>query len=271
MKCVKSVGCVSELGVGTFGAGGDFWTERTEEDYLWVSALRRALELGIKVVDTSELYGRGRAEMLVGIAGAGFSDLFVVTKIQPPRFTVDEVVKRVYASRERLKRAPAVVMNHWIPADADICEVVQSLEAAVIRGLALYYGLSNVSGRQLESAIVCAKRIEPAVVENHYSLMHRRDELDVLPLVQKLGLLYLAYSPLERGLIAIDPYLASVGAKYGKTAAQVALNWLISVPNVVPVVRALRHVEENAAAAGWRLDPQDWEEINKRFIHYRYG
>jgi len=58
--------------------GGDFWTERPEEDYLWISALRRAFELGIKVVDTSELYGRGRAEMLVGIAGAGFDDLFIV-------------------------------------------------------------------------------------------------------------------------------------------------------------------------------------------------
>ena len=43
--------------------------------------MRRAFELGIKVVDTSELYGRGRAEMLVGIAGAGFDDLFIVTKV----------------------------------------------------------------------------------------------------------------------------------------------------------------------------------------------
>lgn len=78
------------------------------------------MELGIKVVDTSELYGRGRAEMLVGIAGAGF-DLFIVTKVQPPRFVADEVAGRLYASRERLKRFPTVVMNHWIPADSDAC------------------------------------------------------------------------------------------------------------------------------------------------------
>jgi diketogulonate reductase-like aldo/keto reductase len=271
MKCVNSVGCVSELGVGTFGAGGDFWSEQTEGDYLWVSALRRAFELGIKVVDTSELYGRGRAEVLVGFAGADFGDLFIVTKIQPPKFTVDEVLKRVYASRERLRRHVAVVMNHWIPVDAPLCDVVKSLEAAVERGLASYYGLSNVSAKQLETALTCAKRLEPAAVENHYSLMYRRDEIDVLPLVQKLGMLYLAYSPLERGLLALDPYLVSVGAKYGKTAAQVALNWLISAPNVVPIVRALRHMEENAGAVGWRLSQQDWEEINKRFIHYRYS
>jgi diketogulonate reductase-like aldo/keto reductase len=167
------VGCVSELGVGTFGAGGDFWTERPEEDYLWISALRRAFELGIKVVDTSELYGRGRAEMLVGIAGAGFDDLFIVAKVQPPRFAADEVAGRLYASRERLKRFPTVVMNHWIPADSDVCDVVQSLEAAVAKGLVSYYGLSNVSGRQLEAALTRAGGIEPAVVENRYSLMYR--------------------------------------------------------------------------------------------------
>ena len=68
--------------------------------------------------------------------------------------------------------------------------------------MASYYCLSNVSGRQLEAALTCARGIEPAVVENRYSLMYRRDELDELPLVQKLGLLYLAYSPLERGLLS---------------------------------------------------------------------
>lgn len=56
MKCVKPVGCVSELGVGTYGAGGDFWTEDPTRDYEWITALRRAFELGIRVVDTSELY-----------------------------------------------------------------------------------------------------------------------------------------------------------------------------------------------------------------------
>lgn len=136
----------------------------------------------------------------------------------------------VATKTEDVKTAQSVVPS----ADSHICDVVQSLEAAVAKGLASYYGLSNVSGKQLEVALTCARRIEPAVVENHYSLMYRRDEIDVLPLVQKLGLLYLAYSPLERGLLSLDPYLASVGARYGKSAAQVALNWLISVPNVVP-------------------------------------
>jgi len=83
------------------------------------------------------------------------------------------VAGRLYASRERLKRLPTVVMNHRIPADSDMCDVVQSLEAAVAKGLASYYGLSNVSGRQLDAALTCDRGTEPAVVENRYSLMYR--------------------------------------------------------------------------------------------------
>ena len=94
----------------------------------------------------------------------------------------------VATKTEDVKTAQSVVPS----ADSDICDVVQPLEAAVAKGLASYYGLS---GRQLEAALTCVRRIEPAVVENHYSLMYRRDEIDVLPLVQRLGLLYLAYSP----------------------------------------------------------------------------
>jgi Aldo/keto reductases, related to diketogulonate reductase len=104
----------------------------------------------------------------------------------------------VATKKEDVKTAQSVVPS----ADSDICDVVKWLEAAVAKGLASYYGLSNVSGRQLEAALTCARRIEPAVVENHYSLMYKRDEIDVLPLVQKLGLLYLAYFPLERGLLS---------------------------------------------------------------------
>lgn len=94
----------------------------------------------------------------------------------------------VATKTEDVKTAQSVVPS----ADSDIFDVVQPLEAAVAKGLASYYGLS---GRQLEAALTCVRWIEPAVVENHYSLMYRRDEIDVLPLVQRLGLLYLAYSP----------------------------------------------------------------------------
>ena len=109
-------------------------------------------------------------------------------------------------------------------------------------------------------------------MENIYSLMNRRDEVDVLPVVQREGMFYIAYSPLERGALALDSFLAAVGARYGKTAAQTALNWYTRIPNLVPLVKAggVKHVEENAGALGWRLSDEDWELINKRYYVYRH-
>ena len=272
MKCVKLAGCLPELGMGTFGIGGDFWTVDTSRDYQWIQALRRGIELGLALVDTSELYGGGHAEELLRYASSGFSEVYIISKINPLSYTVDEVAKRVAASAERLGRRPWGVAPHWVPVGVHICDVVRALEAAVSRGLAHFYGLSTVTAQQLEQALLCFKKTPPAFVENRYSLMYRRDEVDVLPVVQREGMFYIAYSPLERGALALDSFLAAVGARYGKTAAQTALNWYTRIPNLVPLVKAggVKHVEENAGALGWRLSDEDWELINKRYYVYRH-
>ncbi|ACB39308.1 aldo/keto reductase [Pyrobaculum neutrophilum] len=271
MRCSKAGMCVTPLGLGTFGVGGDFWTEDRGRDYEAVTALRRGLELGVGLVDTSELYGRGHAEELVGVAAGGLAGVVIITKLQPTSVTLDEVVKRAEASARRLGRRPTAVAIHWVPPNVSVCDVVKVLEAAVEKGAADYYGLTNVTAGMLKTALVCAKKTQPAFVQNRYSLLHRRDEIDVIPLAKREGLIYMAYSPLERGALALDSYLAQVGQRYGKTAAQVALNWYIKA-GIVPIVKAanVEHVEENAGALGWALSDRDWEEINKFYIQYRY-
>lgn len=109
-------------------------------------------------------------------------------------------------------------------------------------------------------------------MENKYSLLYRRDELDVMPLAQREGLMYLAYSPLERGALALDPFLGQIASKYGKTAAQIALAWYVKIPGLVPVVKAARveHVLENAEALRIKLSDSDWEAIDRQFYTYRH-
>ncbi|WP_148682956.1 aldo/keto reductase [Pyrobaculum ferrireducens] len=271
MKCVKSVWCVPEIGLGTFGIGGDFWRRDDSNDFEWVRALRRGFELGLRLVDTSELYGDGHAEELIKIAASGVEEVLVVSKIHPTTLEPEEVFKRLSRSAERLGRRPWIAMLHWVPAGYTICDVVKVLEAAVARGLADHYGLSNVTHSQLASALTCAKKLQPAAVENRYSLRYRRDELDVLPLAQREGLLYLGYSALERGALALDPLLGSIGRRYEKSAVQIALNWYTKIPNVVPVVKAsnARHVEEIAQSIGWEIKEEDWKLIDKQFYIYR--
>ncbi|MEM1608075.1 MAG: aldo/keto reductase, partial [Ignisphaera sp.] len=90
---------------------------------------------------------------------------------------------------------------------------------------------------------------------------------DVIPYAQREGLMYMAYTPLERGQLARNAYLENIGRKYGKTAVQVALNWLICIDNVIPIPKAasIEHVKENAGAMGWRLSREDWLEISRVF------
>lgn len=113
----------------------------------------------------------------------------------------------------------------------------------------------------------CCKKYEVVAIQNHFSLLSRKDENDALLFARNNGLMYMAYTPLENGILTRNEFLNEIGKKYNKTASQVALNWYISVDNLVPIVKASTpaHVEENAQAMEWRLSREDWEAINNHF------
>jgi diketogulonate reductase-like aldo/keto reductase len=79
-------------------------------------------------------------------------------------------------------------------------------------------------------------------------------------------MMYMAYTPIEKGALAGNRLLKKIGEKYGKTPIQVALNWLICIEPVVPIPKAsmIEHVEENVGAMGWRLSQEDFTEILNR-------
>jgi len=272
-KCFKHVGCVSALGMGTWGIGGGYWTPDYSKDSEWIRVLRLGIELGMTLIDTAEMYGGGHSEEIVGRAIKGFNrdEVFIVTKVWPTNASYDNVIKSANASMKRLGTYIDLYLLHWPSDVVPICETIKAFEKLVDDGVIRFYGLSNFSVRGIEEARNCNKKYDVVAVENHYSLLHRDDEEDVIPYVQREGLLYLAYTPLEHGALAKDPFLAEIGKKYGKTAAQVALNWLISVDNVVPIPKAERveHVKENAGAMGWRLSRDDWLAISNRFSRKR--
>jgi diketogulonate reductase-like aldo/keto reductase len=259
--------------MGTWGIGGGYWTPDYSKDSEWVRVLRLGIELGMTLIDTAEMYGGGHSEEIVGRAIKGFNrdEVFIVTKVWPTNASYDNVIKSANASARRLGTYIDLYLLHWPSDVVPICETIKAFEKLVDDGVIRFYGLSNFSVRGIEEARSCNKKYDVVAVENHYSLLHRDDEEDVIPYVQREGLLYLAYTPLEHGALARDPFLAEIGKKYGKTAAQVALNWLIYVDNVVPIPKAERieHVKENAGAMGWRLSRDDWLTISNRFSRKR--
>lgn len=257
------------IGLGTWGIGGGFWTPDRSRDSDWIIILRRGIELGAALIDTAEMYGGGHTEELVGEAIKGFprDEVFVVTKVWPTHARFDDVIRSAQASARRLGTYIDLYLIHWPPTDVPICETMRGLEAVVERGLARFIGVSNFGLELIEEARACLSREDIAAVENKFSLLDRGDEESVVPYTEREGMLYLAYSPLEEGELARNRFLAQVGAKYRKTAAQVALNWLLRFPSVVPIPKAgsIRHLEENVNAAGWRLSDEDWRLISEHF------
>ncbi len=268
-KCFRNIGCVSSLGMGTWDIGGGFWTPDYSRDKESIKALKKGLELGLTLIDTAEMYGGGHSEELVGLAIRGFprDNVFVVTKVWPTNASYDSVLRSARASMNRLGTYIDLYLLHWPSENVPICETIKAFEKLVDNGVIRFYGVSNFNVNQIEEARYCSKKYDVVAVQNRFSLFYRNDERDVIPYAKREGLLYMAYTPIEKGVVAREEFLKRIGEKYGKTPVQVALNWLISIDPVVPIPKAskIHHIEENAGALGWRLSREDWEAISNRY------
>jgi diketogulonate reductase-like aldo/keto reductase len=260
-KFFKKLGrSVSSLGLGTWRMGED-----RSMDEVSIAALRRGIELGARVIDTAEMYAGGRAEELVGKAIKGFDrdELFIVTKVWPSHARYDDVLKAATASSRRLGTYIDLYLLHWPSSEVPICETMRAMEKLVEMGLIRHIGLSNFGVKGIEEARACLKSNDIAAVQNRFSPLYKKDYYDVIPYAQREGMMYMAYTPIEKGVLAGNDLLRRIGEKYGKTPIQVALNWLICIEPVVPIPKAskIEHVEENVGAMGWRLSREDFEEI----------
>jgi len=262
---------ISRIGLGAWQFGGDAWGPY--EYNVAKSVIAKAVELGINFIDTAAVYGRGRSEEFVGraIRELGIREqVFVATKIPGDWHRFDDVLKAARRSRERLGLDVIDLLQlHW-PAcwhNVPICETMRAMERLVDDGVIRFFGLSNFDVNGIEEARSCLSKYDVAAVENRYSLLHRVDESSVIPYVQRNGMLYLAYTPIEKGAFSNNEFLMGIGKKYGKTAIQVVLNWYVGIDNLVPIPKAGRveHVRENAGAMGWRLSRDDWELISNHF------
>ncbi|MUM65746.1 aldo/keto reductase [Acidianus infernus] len=257
---------ISDLALGTWKMGGGFWTPSYENDEKDVSAIKKAIELGITTIDTAEMYGGGHAEELVGKAIKDFKrdDVFIITKVWPNHAKYDDVIKSAKASSSRLGTFIDLYLLHWPSSSVPICETMSAFEKLVEDGIVKFIGLSNFKPEGIQKANECLKKNEITAIENHYSLLDRSDE-DTLEYAKKNGIAYFSYTPLEKGRISEIKILDKIAKKYNKTPIQVALNWYISIDVMVPIVKAsnIKHLEENAGAMGWKLSKEDWEAIAK--------
>ncbi len=222
------------------------------------------------LIDTAEMYGAGHAEELVGQAIQAFprEKVFIVSKVLNNYLEYEEVIKACHRSLERLQADFIdLYLVHFPNYEVPLQETMEAMEKLVEQGLARFIGVSNFPLNLMKQAQSYIGTTEIQANEVKYNLKCRYDEKDLLPYCQKERITMIAYTPLEEGSLANSRLLQEVGKKYEKPAAQIALNWLICKENVVTIPKAINpgHLEENAAAIGWRMSQEDLERLSAAF------
>jgi diketogulonate reductase-like aldo/keto reductase len=265
---------IAVIGLGTWGIGG-YSTADYSPDARAVEAIRYAVELGMSHIDTAEIYGAGHSEELVGDAVRVFDreSFFIATKVWNTNLRYDDVIKSCRRSLERLGlRYVDLYMVHWPNPRIPLSETMRAMERLVQEGLTRYIGVSNFDARLLEEAMKALKREEIVSNQVEYSLASRYVEREIIPFCERNGVTVVAYTPLGRGRIIDETsastvrgrVLSEMAGRYGKTPAQVALNWVVWKGRVVAIPKAVdkRHLEENAGSVGWRLSDQDYRRLS---------
>ena len=261
---VKELGNTNEyvpaIGIGTW----DIRNYKNAE-----KALIEAVNLGLNLIDTAEMYHSGRAEELVGKVSreVGRDNVFIVTKLMPDKFVeVDTAEKAVKNSLERLKvKYVDLLLIHWPNLSIPIERQVRILEYLADKGYTRYIGVSNFDHIQLEEAVKTVKKHHIAVNQVKYSVIDKTPEKLLLPLCIKYKVTIQAYTPLEKGKVASIKTIEEIARKYRKTPVQIALNYLISRPRVtaIPKTEKVERIREFKEATGWRLDIKDIEILEK--------
>ncbi|MGF1458334.1 MAG: aldo/keto reductase [Leptolyngbyaceae cyanobacterium] len=282
-----------------------FWSygkDYTETDLH--AAFKAAVAAGANFFDTAEVYGLGESERLLGRFLQSLDQrIFIATKYFPLpwRWSAQAVSATLTASLERLQLdCLDLYQVHW-PLDFLMGqkELMNALANEVKQGRIRAVGVSNYSAQQMQTAYdyLAQRGVPLAVNQVQYSLLHRNIESNgVLDKARELNVNILAYSPLAQGLLtgkySANDYTKPAGARqlnprfsksgldkielvlqtlreiantHDKTPAQVALNWLICIGNVVPIPGAknAHQASQNAGALNWSMTAQEHERLSR--------
>ncbi len=260
------------LGVGTWGMGGRQVEDRSrdEED---VQAIRVALDLGMTHIDTAEYYGAGHCEELVGEAIEPYrrGDVFITTKVWRNHLEYDSLLSSMEGSLRRLGVDHVdLYLIHWPNPEVPLRETMSALEKCADEGLTRFIGVSNFSPQLMREAQGHLREHRLVADQVEYSLMDQKPGMELLPYLRSRESLLIAYKPLGLGslLNAGNRVLAEMADRYGKTPAQVALNWVISHEGVVAIPKSSNplHLLENAGAVGWSLGDEDMALLADSFV-----
>lgn len=254
---------IPTLGFGTWMMG-----ETRSEAKAEIDAVRLALDLGMTVIDTAEMYGDGGAERIVGEALKDRrEDAFLVSKVLPWNASYDGTIKACHASLDRLGTDHLdLYLLHW-RGEHPLEDTVAAMEELKAAGRIGAWGVSNFDLDDMEELFSVADGNNCAVNQVLYNLSRRGIEFDLLPWCQEHGLPIMAYSPIEQGRILHHPELIHVAKAYQATPAQVTLAFLLERDEVIPIPKTsnLRRLQENRDAVDLDISDEDWARLDAAF------
>lgn len=260
---------VRRLGFGTMHLSTEPGPARDSS----LAVARRAVELGVTLVDTAHLYGGGANEELLAEALHPYPDeLLVTTKVGVARTGPDgewRLDGRPAVLRDQVEQALRrlrverieLLQLHRIDPETPLADQLGTLRELRDEGKVGRIGLSEVTTDELDRA---RRIVDVASVQNRYNLLDREHE-PVLAACEAAGIAFLPWRPVAWGESGQRSEVAAVAAEAGATPSQIALAWLLGhSPVVLPIPGTARiaHLEENLAAEGVELSPAQRERLD---------
>jgi len=291
------------LGCMSFGTDAAWKVELDEAQRL----VKKAVDLGVNFFDTANVYSSGRSEGITGECLKGYRDNVVVaTKVYFPMgerpndsgLSRRHIMQQIKASLNRLKmdHVDLYQIHRW-DYNTPIEETMRALNEVVSLGFAHYIGASSMFAWQFLKALHTSDRLGLArfvSMQNHYNLLYREEEREMIPLCKEEGIALIPWSPLARGFLAgkyqrgktpkapryeVDKYLSEryfkpedfdvldvvleLAKQKDATPAQISVAWLLHKGVTSPIIGATKveHVEEAVGALDIRLEADDVKRL----------
>lgn len=260
------------FGLGTWQMGGRNERDLENNDEADISAIQRAIELGVTHIDTAEIYANGYTEELVGraIKEVDRSKLFIVSKVYTHNLRHDDLIRAAHNSLKRLQTdyLDLYLTHRPNPTDISYTETMKALAKLYDEGLIKNIGVSNYNVAQMKEAQE-ASSYKIVANQVHYNLKIREvEKKGVLKYCQDNDMILIAWRPLQKDMLDKDSHvMQQLIKKYHKTPNQIALNWLISQQNVVTISKTTKpkHLKENLEATTFELEREDIEILRTEF------
>ena len=256
------------LGLGTMGFGGYFQEDKSDFSR-HVELIEVAHSLGIRVLDTAEVYGNGAAEKIIGKVSANIKNsMFIMSKFSPHRTTPSSIQSALEHTLRRIGRDYIdVYQPHWPNPDIDINEIFDCLDKLRDEGKLRYIGVSNFNAAQLTGH---ASEISPKFLQCEFNPVNQQQGIELLEHSKKSNGIVVCYSPFQEGKLFSSVHvskLAGIAEDLRCTQAQLYLAWIMSHGRTLPIPKTsnLTRLEENIGSLAVNISQEIKALISKNF------